>query len=193
MGANGLYEPEPVIPEQAQPEQSRKFWKDLLETLALALVIFLAINTISARIRVESISMEPTLYRGDFVLVDKLSYWLGAPGRGDIVVFYYPPDPAQKYVKRVIGVPGDTVTVSDGRVVINGEPISEPYIKAAPIYDGSWTVPENAYFVLGDNRNRSNDSHNWGVLPEENIIGRGLFIYWPANHIEILSGDDSSG
>jgi signal peptidase I len=186
------------ISEHAEPEVNdstnwRKMVRDILETVALALILFLAINSISARIRVESISMEPTLYRGDFVLVDKISYRLGNPNRGDIVIFYYPVDPEQKYVKRVIGLPGDQIKISNGQLFVNGQRLSEPYLKAVPIYDGNWSVPEDSYFVLGDNRNRSNDSHNWGMLPRQNIIGRGLIIYWPVNHADLLIGDGSNG
>jgi signal peptidase I len=163
--------------------------KDVLETLLIALVLFVLINSISARIRVESVSMEPTLFRGDFVLIDRLSYWIGEPKRGEIVVFFYPPDPSQRYIKRVIGLPGDDVEVANGVLRVNGEKLNEAYIKAYPAYTGQWSVPENSIFVLGDNRNRSNDSHIWGMVPEENIIGRALFIYWPINRIKSLIPD----
>lgn len=184
---------EATLDHSAEKYPSRRLGRDILETILLALVLFLVINAFSARIRVESISMEPTLKRGDFVLVDKISYRLSDPERGDIVVFYYPIDPNQKYVKRIIGLPGEKIDILDGRISINGLELSEPYIKAAPIYEGSWTVPPDSYFVLGDNRNLSNDSHDWGMLPEDYIIGRGLLIYWPASHVGMLVGESSSG
>lgn len=178
-------------PAEEQTNNTGQLARDIIEIIVLAAVLFLAVNAISARIRVESISMEPALNRDDFVLVDKISYRLGSPGRGDIIVFNYPIDPDQKYVKRIIGLPGEQVKIANGRVQIDGQMLSEPYIRAAPIYEGSWVVPEDSYFVLGDNRNRSNDSHNWGMLPEENVIGRGLLIYWPPNHIEFLIGGNT--
>ncbi|MCK4899992.1 MAG: signal peptidase I, partial [Anaerolineales bacterium] len=132
----------------------RRFLLDVLETILLSLVLFLAINAISARIRVESISMQPTLYAGDFVIVNKVAYKIGTPTRGDVIIFHYPPDPDREpYIKRVIGLPGDTVSVSDRQVYVNDVPLREPYISAAPAYDGSWAVPEDSLFVLGDNRN----------------------------------------
>jgi signal peptidase I len=157
----------------------KRFFRDIVETILIAFVLFIAVNTISARIRVESISMEPTLFRGDFILVEKISQSLRNPNRGDIVVFKYPSDPTQNYIKRVIGLPGDRIFITNGKLMINGDVIDEPYIKAMPAYTGNWEVPEDSIFVLGDNRNRSNDSHIWGMVPYDNILGRALLIYWP--------------
>jgi len=152
---------------------------DIFETVLLSILLFLAINTISARIRVESISMQPTLYDGDFVVVNKLAYKFGEPKLGDVIVFQYPRDPEQEYIKRVIGLPGDQVVVSNKQVIVNGQILDEPYIAAPPVYESSWTVTEDALFVLGDNRNNSSDSHNWGLVPLKNIVGKAAFIYWP--------------
>jgi signal peptidase I len=161
-----------------------RFLIDVLETLVLSLVLFLAINFISARIRVDGFSMEPSLHTGEFVIVNRVAYEVGEialnePEKGDIIVFHYPRDPEQEYIKRVIGVPGDEVEVRNGVVYVNGEALIEPYIKAAPAYQGSWTIPADAVFVLGDNRNNSSDSHNWGMVPFEQIIGKAVFVYWP--------------
>lgn len=164
----------------------RKLLRDVLETIVLAVLLFLLINAVSARIRVESISMEDTLVIGDFVLVDRISYQLSSPKRGDIIVFRFPPDPTQRYIKRIIGVPGDQITISDAKVMVNEMILEENYVKALPTYNGDWTVPESSFFVLGDNRNRSNDSHIWGMVPAENIIGRALLIYWPLHRIKTL-------
>jgi signal peptidase I len=152
---------------------------DVFETLILSLILFLAINAISARIRVDGYSMEPTLYTGEFVIVNKISYKLGEPERGDIVVFHYPRNPDQEYIKRVIGLAGDVVEIRNGEVFVNGQALDEPYIKAPPAYPGTWTVPDNSLFVLGDNRNNSSDSHNWGEVPMDLVIGKAIFIYWP--------------
>jgi signal peptidase I len=179
--------PEPLGPEAetAQPKSPSvgagilRFLVDVAETVILAAVLFLGINAISARIRVDGYSMEPTLHDGEFVIVNKLAYRFGEPGHGDVIVFRYPRDPQQEYIKRVIGLPGDRVQIVNGEVYINDERIDEPYVASAPRYQTEWTVPDNNLFVLGDNRNNSSDSHNWGPVPMENVIGRALFVYWP--------------
>lgn len=183
------------VPELGSPAPSgktagfRRFLLDVLETVLLSLVLFLGINAVSARIRVESISMQPTLYAGNFVIVNKLAYHLGKPGRGDIIIFRYPPDPEHEppYIKRVIGLPGDQVKVSNGKVYVNDVPLAEPYISAPPRYEDSWTVPEDSLFVLGDNRNSSSDSHSWGMVPLENVIGKAEVIYWPPAAWRVLN------
>lgn len=160
---------------------------DLLETVVLAVLLFLAINAATARVRVDGFSMEPTLHNGQLVLVNKLAYRFGRPQIGDVVVFYYPMDPQQKYIKRVIGLPGDQVNVQNGQVLVNGVALDEPYLAEKPNYHEQVTVPENALFVLGDNRNNSSDSHSWGPLPMENVIGKALFVYWPLRDINWIS------
>ena len=166
----------------------RQFLLDVVETLALSLILFLGINAISARIRVESISMQPTLYAGDFIIVSKLAYKLGEPGRGDIIIFHYPPDPNREpYIKRVIGLPGDTIRVSSGDVFVGDVMLDEPYISDSPDYDGTWIVPEDSLFVLGDNRNSSSDSHSWGMVPLDNVIGKAEVVYWPPTDWQLLN------
>ena len=170
--------------EQPQPpEQEQVNWKrfalDILETLLLAVVLFLGINAISARVRVDGFSMRPTLEDGEFVLVSKLNYKFGAVERGDIIVFHYPMNPDQELIKRVIGLPGDHIVVQSGAVSVNGQILEEPYIAAAPMYSGEWLVPEGQLFVLGDNRNDSSDSHSWGYLPFVDVVGKAVVIYWP--------------
>ena len=175
-----------------EPGQSGVAWKqftmELIQTILIALVLFLGINAVSSRIRVKSISMQPTLYEKDFVIVNKLAYRFGQPQRGDIIVFIYPPDPeTEPYIKRIIGLSGETVRVERGQVYINNAPLDEPYIKMQPTYSGSWEVPEGALFVLGDNRNNSSDSHQWGMVPMENVIGQAVVIYYPFSHWKILN------
>jgi signal peptidase I len=158
-------------------------WKpilvDLLETVVLAFVLFLVINALSARVRVDGLSMLPTLKDGEFVLVNRLAYRIGEPARGDIVVFRSTTNFDLDLIKRIIGVPGDDVRVAGGRVIVNGLALSEPYINAEPRYSGEWSVPQGYLFVLGDNRNDSSDSHAWGLLPVQNVIGKAILIYWP--------------
>ena len=169
--------------EEQPLEQEKVNWKrfvlDIIETLLLAVVLFLGINAISARVRVDGFSMRPTLEDGEFVLVSKLNYRFGAVERGDIIVFHYPMNPDQELIKRVIGLPGDTINVRGGVVSVNGQKLDEPYIAASPLYMGEWAVPDGQLFVLGDNRNDSSDSHSWGYLPFENVVGKAVVIYWP--------------
>jgi signal peptidase I len=167
---------QPLEPERVN---WKRFTLDIIETLVLAVVLFLGINAISARVRVDGFSMRPSLEDGEFVLVSKLNYRFGAVERGDIIVFHYPLNPDQELIKRVIGLPGDYVVVRDGLVSVNGQKLDEPYIAAAPLYAGEWSVPEQQFFVLGDNRNDSSDSHSWGFLPSENVVGKAVVIYWP--------------
>ncbi len=180
-----------TIPDMLPAEQ-RAGWRrtvlDTLETILLSLVLFLAINVVSERIRVESVSMQPTLFPGDFVIVNKMAYrFNGAPQRGDVIVFRYPPDPeAIPYIKRIIGLPGDQIHIADNKVYINGQLMFEPYLKVPTILGGDWTVPENELFVMGDNRNNSSDSRKWGFVPYENIIGRAELIYLPPQHWAFL-------
>jgi signal peptidase I len=165
-------------------------WKraalDILETLILAVVLYFGINAVSARVRVDGFSMNPSLDNGEYILVNKLAYRLGDPERGDIVVFSFPLDPDQDLIKRVIGLPGETVTIQNGQVTVNGVALEEPYIAASPLYNGTWVVTEGQVFVLGDNRNESKDSHEWGLLPMDNIIGKAVLIYWPPPKWELI-------
>lgn len=182
---NQFFEGQPLNTDtQPAAEQKRGsgFWRfllDIVETVVLSAVLFIGINAISARIRVDGFSMEPTLHNGEFVIVNKLAYKLGEPKHGDVIVFRYPRDPDQEYIKRIIGLPGDRIRIINGEVYVNDELIDEPYIAAAPRYQSEWRVPEGSLFVLGDNRNNSSDSHNWGPVPMEYVIGKALFVYWP--------------
>lgn len=168
--------------EQAPAQEKIKwgrFFLDIIETLILAVVLFFGINAVSARVRVDGFSMRPTLDDGEFVLVSKLNYKLSNVQRGDIIVFHYPMDPEQELIKRVIGLPGDRIEVNEGIVYVNGQALEEPYIAAPPAYSSQWNVPQDRLFVLGDNRNDSSDSHSWGFLPFENVVGKAVLIYWP--------------
>lgn len=188
---------EPV--QETLPKTARAGWRsgscvgfliDTIETILIAVILFLIINAISARVRVENISMQPTLYQGEFVLVNKLAYKIGQPHHGDIIVFHYPRDPTQDYIKRLIGLPGDVVKIDRGKVSVNDILLDEPYIAMPPAYTGTWTVPEGSFFVLGDNRNQSSDSHVWGYVTTNLVVGKALVIYWPLENLQILSHPD---
>jgi len=177
------------VPES--PAGWRKFWRgqrENLQILAIALALALLIRGLVAEPRViPTDSMVPTLRAGDRLVVEKVSYRLHPPQTGDIVVFEPPPTlrtlgyrPDQAFIKRVIGRSGQVVQVQAGRVYIDGEPLVEDYIAAPPEYRwGPAIVPAHHLFVMGDNRNNSNDSHVWGFLPEENVIGRAWWRFWP--------------
>ncbi len=182
--------------------------REIAETIILALLIFLVVRAVVQNFQVEGDSMEPTLHSNQYLLVNKAQYWeinletlskfipfidpgddptrfvFGGPGRGDVVVFKSPDSvpgqPESDFIKRVIGLPGETVEVRDGIVFIDGEPLDEPYILQQPnsVYPPT-TVPPDHYFVLGDNRNNSRDSRNIGMVPKENIIGKAWLTYWP--------------
>lgn len=171
------------IPEQAQSKRKRsgflRIVVDIFETLVLSVVLFVGVNIISARIRVDGDSMVPTLISGEYVVVNRLSYRLGNPHRGDIIVFHFPRNPAEEYIKRIIGLPGDVIEVMDGSVYINGQPLDERYLDVKVNYTGKWEVPQGQLFVLGDNRNNSSDSHDWGTVPMDYVVGKAVMVYWP--------------
>ncbi len=178
-----------IIPETEKPKERSgclSYVIDTVETVLLALILFFGINAVSARVRVENISMKPTLQPGEFVLVNKIAYKIGKPQVGDIIVFHYPRNPVEDYIKRVIGLPGDTVTVINNTVSVNGTVLDEPYIAAEPNYQGTWVVPADQLFVLGDNRNQSSDSHSWGFVPMNLVVGKALFVYWPLQQFQII-------
>ena len=186
----------PIQPDNNGEINSSKrkvFFRNLFEIaqmLAMALVLYFIIDSVVGRVRVQKISMEPTLLPGEILLVNKLEYKFGEIERGDIVTFHYPLDPSLDYVKRVIGLPGDNVIVRDSKVWVNDHQLNEPYISAPPEYDGAWKVPEGNLFVLGDNRNPSADSHVWGFVPLENLIGKAFAVYWPVTKIRGLPTPD---
>jgi signal peptidase I len=163
------------------------FLLETFQTVLLALVLYLLIDSVVARVRVENISMKPTLQPGEFILVNKLAYRIGDIQHGDIIIFHYPLDPHEDYIKRVIGLPGDDIVIRAGMVLVNNKRLSEVYISAPPGYKGEWKVPEKSLFVLGDNRNSSSDSHSWGFVPYQNVVGRALVVYWPFDQAKVLN------
>lgn len=169
-------------------------WLEALKTIGLSAILAIGIRHFVAEARyIPSGSMLPTLEINDRLIVDKLSYRFTNPERGDIIVFY-PTQTLQEqnfkdaFIKRVIGLPGETVEVRGERVYINNIPIKERYIEEGPTYQyGPVLVPEGNYLVLGDNRNNSYDSHYWGFVPREKIIGRAVIRFWPPNRIGALN------
>lgn len=171
----------------------RSFFRELLETAVLTVAIFLVVRVALQNFKVEGDSMFPTLQNGEYILVNKVDYFLHPPHRGDIIVFQAVPAhaPDKDFIKRVIGLPGDHVAIHNQGVFINGSRLPEPYIVSPPDYNwppggGSQTVPRNDYFVLGDNRNNSADSHLWGFLPKKYIIGKAWISYWPPHDLHVF-------
>lgn len=180
-----------VTLEEAPTSSVRRVLLEVIETIVLALVLFVAINFLTARIRVDGSSMEPSFHDGDYVIVNRLAYRFGEIQRGDVIVFPYPLDEEDDYIKRVIGLPGDRVGVYGGVVYVNGEPINEPYIFEQPRADeAEMIVPEGYVFVMGDNRNASSDSRAWGPLNIEKIIGKAVFRYWPFTMMGVVDHYD---
>lgn len=179
-------------PEQKNEEKVswHRLVFDILETVVLAVLLFLGINAVSARVRVDGFSMRPTLEDREFILVNRLAYRFGEVQHGDIIVFHYPTDPQEELIKRVIGLPGNRVIISGGKVSVDGQLLQEEYIAAAPLYSGNWQVPQGFLFVLGDNRNDSSDSHSWGMLPIKNVVGKAILIYWPPPMWSIIQHAD---
>lgn len=183
----------PDQPEKPSHNSLKSKFKPVIETIemiVMALVLYFLIDSVVARVRVQKISMDPTLVPGEVLLVNKLAYKFGEIEHGDIITFHYPVEPDLDYVKRIVGKPGDEVIVRDGSVWVNNQILYEPYISSPPEYEGVWDVPEDALFVLGDNRNPSADSHIWGFVPLENVIGKAFAVYWPLNKIRGLSTPD---
>ncbi len=192
-GQTGMNEPNPLPPPEQLPPQPSLLTglgnavRELVETLLLTLVIFLLIRFAVQNFRIEGFSMEPNFHDGQFLLVNKIVYMLHPPERGDVVIFRFPNNPDRDFIKRIIGLPGDRVEIENGRVLINGEALPETY----PLNPGSYsygpvTVGQDEYFVLGDNRNNSSDSHSWGMLPSKNLIGKAWLSYWPPSQIGIV-------
>ena len=175
----------------------------------LTVVIFFAVHAVVQSYLVDGRSMQPSLQPNERLFVNKAAYWrvpsdsplasvgfgpdtgdgerylFTAPERGDVIVFHHPKEAQGDLIKRIVGLPGDTIRLSGGKVLVNGKELDEPYTSNAPTdpygfeQKTSWTVPEDELFVLGDNRARSSDSRTWGMVPVDNVVGSAMFLYWP--------------
>jgi signal peptidase I len=182
-------EPAPV--SSAKTKQSLlpgvTLWlRDLLISLVIAAFIIVFLYQ---PVKVEGTSMMPVLSDQERIFINKFVYRVGSISRGDIVVFHYPRDPSKSYIKRVIGIAGDRLRIENGTVYRNGKPLDEPYVP--PEYD-DWrsypkvVVPPHCYFVLGDHRNLSNDSRDFGPVDQQYIYGKAVFVYWPMSKLGTL-------
>ncbi len=186
--------------------------RDIIEAIVLAAVVFLLLQTTVRNFKVDGRSMDPTLEHGQYLLVNRLLYlqidlerlsnivpfWqakeqssrfaIRAPKRGEIIVFQFPRDPTKDFVKRVVGLPGEVIEMRDGSVFVDGNLLEEPYLAAKDSTDRVWDrLGEGEYIVLGDNRAQSNDSRNWGPVPEANLRGKVWMVYWPVPGIQFLN------
>jgi signal peptidase I len=162
--------------------------RELLEVIVLAVILYFGISFAVQAVHVEGLSMFATLDDNDYLIANKIDYRLHAPQRGDIIILRPPTDNSKDFIKRIIGLPGERLLISDGFVYINGHKLDEPYLPEAWVAlsnlygpDGT-VVPPNEYFVMGDNRNRSQDSRSFGFVSRDRIDGRAWFRIWPLNH-----------
>lgn len=185
----------PVLPQPGEPgsKPDSGSWvgaalRDMVGTIVPAIVIALLIHLFLAQAtRVYGQSMEPNLHTNERLVIEKISYYLHGPRRGDVVVLRDPAGSPELLIKRVVGLPGERVTLADGRVYVDGTPIDEPYLDQPTKGSGrSWVVPPFHVFVMGDNRSASRDSRTFGAVPMEELVGRALFRYWPLEEIGIV-------
>lgn len=157
--------------------------REILDLIVLVGAIYALVNLATVRFVVDGPSMEPSFYNSQFLIVSRISYLMGDPQRGDVVVFHYPRNIEDDYIKRVIGLPGDTVELRDAEVHVNGERLNEPYIKEPcrieRCRDNIWELGPDEFFVMGDNRNRSQDSRDFGPVLREYVVGQVFVRYWP--------------
>jgi len=197
------FQPEEVQPTPSRPAEDedvslartfggRSLLREILETVLLTAILFLILNTTTARFQVRGSSMEPTLHNEQYLVISKVTYWVHPPERRDIIVFQPPNNPDEDYIKRVVGLPGEQIEIRDGTIWVDGVAIEETYIANPTSYSGAWRLGEEEYFVLGDNRGNSSDSHSWGLLPQENIVGKAWLCYWPPEDWGMVAHYDPS-
>ena len=176
-------------------EQSDSFFTELLKFVVVAAVIVLPVRLFVAQpFIVSGESMSPTFENGEYLIVDELTYRFNEPERGDVVIFRYPRNPKEFFIKRIIGLPGETVVVQDNTVSITTTDgatltLDEPYIKnLGNGANATYEVDQNSYFVMGDNRPESSDSRIWGLMPRENLIGRAFVRLLPVTNVSLFPG-----
>ncbi|OGG08392.1 signal peptidase I [Candidatus Gottesmanbacteria bacterium RIFCSPHIGHO2_02_FULL_40_24] len=173
------------------------FFFDFLETIVVALSVFVVVYLfIIQPHEVKGSSMEPSFQNNEYIITDKLSYRFGNPQRGDVVIFKAPINPDVDYIKRIIGLPGEKVKISQSKVYIDDKLLDEPYLEEiTPLFPGGFVqegitidIPIDHYFVMGDNRPHSSDSREFGPIPRKSIVGKAIFRYWPINELGLIQG-----
>lgn len=172
----------------SQEKEKDRLWKDILESVVLAVILAAVIRILLFEpFYIPSPSMEPALYPRDRIVVNKIVYKFRQPQRGDVVVFKYPLDTRRDFVKRVVAFEGETIEVRNNYVYINGRRLDEPYISHVMVPDfAPLHVPSGHIFVMGDNRNNSDDSRVWGPLNTDLLVGKAIFIYWPVERVRTI-------
>jgi signal peptidase I len=171
----------------ALSEKHTRFLREIIEIVTFTLLVLFIIRFAVQSFRTDGQSMEPNFHSNEYVLVNKVTYLLQQPQRGDVVVFHYPFDIHKDFIKRLIGLPGDTIHVTNATVTINGQAIREPYIRVPFNFENkTWKLGANQFFVMGDNRDNSLDSRTWGPLDRSYIIGKVVAAYWPMNYLGFI-------
>ncbi|HLU99974.1 MAG TPA: signal peptidase I [Acidobacteriota bacterium] len=181
-------QPSSEYPDRRSFRSEVRSW--MRDVFFAAMTAILIVIFVVQPVKVEGTSMQPELSDQERIFVNKFVYHFSEIERGDVVVFWYPRDPTKSFIKRVIGLPGERVEINEGVVYLNGEPLREPYL-IPRFHDnrsfGPIRVTPNHYFVLGDHRNSSNDSRNWGLVPRENIFGKAILRYWPVSKLGLIN------
>lgn len=177
------------------------FILDSIETVVVSLAFFIIIYLFlfqphQVKGNSMSTSLKKSFYNGEYLLTNKISYRFNLPKRGDVIIFKAPQNENYDYIKRIIALPGETIKTKNGKVFINAKPLKESAYLPPTTYtkggiflkdEEEITIPQNKYFVMGDNRNFSSDSRDWGLVPKKNIIGKAWFCYWPPKKIGFLN------
>jgi signal peptidase I len=196
-------DPDIEITEPEEPKATPGLWAEIKsitrDIIFAAVMAVLIVVFVVQPVKVEGTSMEPRLHDNERIFVNKFDYLVGTPQRGDIIVFWYPKDPSKSFIKRIIGLPGEQIDMdAQGRITINGQVLDEPYLSPkrnrrprerwSQVKLNGWnTIEPHYYFVMGDNRDASNDSRSWGLVPEKYIYGKAMFRYWPLTRIGTLN------
>ncbi len=177
-------------PEPRRPALSSRhtLFREVAEVALLVVTIYAFVNLSTVRAVVEGPSMQPNFYTGQLIIVSRFVYYFRSPARGDVVVLHDPQDPTQDFIKRIVGLPGETVQLKGGRVYINGVILDEPYIPefCDTCPNDTWQLDSEHYFILGDNRNHSLDSHRFGPIERNLIVGQAWLRYWPPQDFAII-------
>jgi signal peptidase I len=201
---SGSDESEEQLPESREvesisPEKVRKpglsprntLWRDVIEIVFLIVIIYTLVNLSTARAVVEGSSMQPNFETGQLVIVNRFAYYFNNPERGDVIVLHNPKNANEDFIKRVVGLPGEIVEIKEGRVYANGIRLEEPYIENfCANCDKAWTLGPDEYFVLGDNRRNSHDSHSFGPIKRDLIVGQAWIRYWPPKDFALIHHPD---
>ena len=175
--------------EEKEDQKHGMYFGEIIESVAIAVILAVVIRFFLFQpFYIPSGSMEPTLKPDDRIIVNKFTYRFSQPKRGDVMVFKYPRDPKRDFIKRVVGLPGENLEIKDSVVYINKKAVPQPFLDPGLRFGsfGPVDIPDGNYFMMGDNRNNSEDSRVWGTLPRENIVGKAMFIYWPLSRIGLV-------